>query len=55
MYKKIDLFYDGTYLCSTNMHKKCKDAKDMYLAATTIEKIKKEPKKLKAYFDKEGK
>lgn len=27
MYKKIDLYFDGDYLCSTNQSKTCKDAK----------------------------
>ena len=27
MYKKIDLFINGSYYCSTNFYKTCKEAK----------------------------
>jgi len=31
LYKKIDLFYRGDYLCSTNQSKTCKDAVNAYI------------------------
>ena len=30
-YKKIDLFFNGDYLCSTNQSKTCKEAKTKYI------------------------
>lgn len=30
MVKKIDIFYDGHYMCSTNQFKTCKEAKEKY-------------------------
>ena len=46
MYKKIDLFYDGKYLCSTNQYKTCKAAK-LHLAGLVPD-----DSKLKAWFAK---
>lgn len=51
-YKKIDLFFDGKYLCSTNWSKTCKAAKQNYLDTTKNENVVKNPKLLKAFFDK---
>lgn len=31
MYEKINIFKDGCYICSTNMHKTCKSAKNSML------------------------
>lgn len=33
MNKKIDLFFNGSYLCSTTQSKTCKEAKEKYLKA----------------------
>lgn len=64
MYKKIDLFFDGKYLCSTNNSKTCKQAKERYIAnakytkeyfnvsANNLDKILANTEKVKAYFDK---
>ena len=44
-YKKIDLFQDGKYLCSTNWSRTCKEAKikfenkDMWIAGKGTVKI----------------
>lgn len=63
MHKKIDLFFNGKYLCSTNQAKTCRDAKISYIGMlenrSYPQKDDKEilanPKKLKAFFDKERK
>lgn len=55
MFKKIDLFFEGKYLCSTNQSKTCREAKDKYLKTTKDDLIKTYPRKLKAFFDKERK
>lgn len=34
-FKKINLFYNGDYLCSTNQSKTCKDAVKRYLERIT--------------------
>lgn len=63
-YKKIDLYFAGDYLCSTNQSKTCKEAVRNYLRRIEINKsslggiglldsrIDKNPHLLKAYFDK---
>jgi hypothetical protein len=63
-YKKIDLFFLGDYLTSTNQSKTCKEAKTKYLASledrehsfaglTSVEDlVLLKPHELKAYFDK---
>lgn len=66
--KKIDLFFDGKYINSTNMSKTCKQAKQKYLdylkkdsssAGIKLSERSKlilaSPEKLKAFFDKERK
>jgi hypothetical protein len=32
MHKKIDIYYNKKYMCSTNQSKTCKQAKERYLA-----------------------
>jgi len=55
MYKKIDIFQDGKYLCSTNWSKTCKEAKekiqksDVFIAGKGIVKIQ---GKITAHFAK---
>ena len=63
-YKKIDLYFQGDYVCSTNQSKTCKDAVKRYLEIAENSKhsfcgttrlqdmILKRPQDLKAYFDK---
>lgn len=61
--KKIDLFFNGKYLCSTKQAKTCKEAKEKYINAIksstvqtgTYDAILKNTDKLKAFFDKERK
>lgn len=59
IYRKIDLFHNGDYICSTNQSKTCREAKARYLerandheSRTTIvqKHIAKYPKGLKARF-----
>lgn len=66
-YKKIDLYFNGDYLFSTNQAKTCKQAiarvieiaensKHSFCGTTRIQDaILKNPKLLKAYFDKDAK
>ena len=55
MYKKIDIFQDGKYLCSTNWSKTCRDAikkiknSDVWIAGKGTTKIK---GKITAHFAK---
>lgn len=56
-YKKIDLFWCGDYLCSTNQSKTCKEARQKYLekcsdVSLLERRIKKMPQYLKASFSK---
>lgn len=60
-YKKIDLFYGGDYLCSTNQAKTCREAKKNYLERIRLgrfyeslldKRIEKHPEQLKAWFRK---
>lgn len=63
-YKKIDIYFHGDYICSTNQSRTCKEAVKRYLeiaenskhsfAGTTLtqDMILKSPNGLKAYFDK---
>lgn len=63
-YRKIDLYYNGDYLCSTNQSKTCKEAVSKYLERIETNRhrlggiglldsrIAKNPHLLKAYFDK---
>ena len=60
MKPKIDLFYNGDYLCSTNQSKTCREAKTRYLkqaerfkTSLLDRQIAKHPEYLKAFFDKE--
>lgn len=63
--KKIDLFFNGDYLTSTRQAKTCREAVKNYLdrinfyneiyLTLTDKVIKKNPKGLKAFFDKEFK
>ena len=59
---KIDIFYDGNYLCSTDWHKTCKEAKENYVKGRNNDRnltpgrklVQSEgfdPNKLKAFFD----
>lgn len=64
LYKKIDIYFNGDYVCSTNQSKTCKDALKRYIeiatsskhsfagATLTQDRVLKNPKGLKAYFDK---
>ena len=64
LFKKIDLYFNGDYVCSTNQSRTCKEAIRRYLeiaenrkhsfcGITRIqEAILKRPEGLKAYFDK---
>lgn len=60
--RKIDLFFEGDYLCSTNQSRTCKEAVKKFLDRIENRKehlgnletyIRKHPKGLKAFFDKE--
>jgi hypothetical protein len=60
LYKKIDLFYNGDYLCSTNQAKTCREARTKYLDTVRHDnsklglldqRIKKHPELLKARID----
>ena len=60
-YKKIDLFFSGDYLCTTNQSKTCKEAKRRYLEGimlhpiyqtTVTKRVAKHPELLKARFSK---
>ena len=63
-FRKIDIFYQGDYVCSTNQSKTCKDAVLKYIEAiqkhkhtlggqSLVEKvISGNTKDLKAFFDK---
>lgn len=31
MYKKINIYYKGVYICSTNQSKTCKEAKEKFI------------------------
>lgn len=62
MFKKINIFLNGAYLCSTNQAKTCKEAKKraeawrgrcLIVAGRGAVKIK-ESDKITAYFDKRG-
>jgi len=62
LYKKIDLFYQGDYVCSTMQSKTCREAKERYLDACkrfpnlVVHKvILKNPKDLRARFDRGAK
>lgn len=60
MFKKINLYFMGDYLFSTNMSKTCKEARNKYLnmienrsdsqLSLVDKQIKKYPKSLKASF-----
>ena len=63
LYKKIDLFFNGDYVCSTNQSKTCKQAVNSYLESISRrarsygvglveEQIYKYPNLLKARFSK---
>ncbi len=61
LFTKIDLFYNGDYLCSTNQSRTCKDAVSSYLDRINTRsyynglvdrQVLKNPKLLKARFDK---
>ena len=60
MYKKINIFLNGAYLCSTNQAKNCKEAKEkikakkqIYLARRHNKIIEiKEGDKITAFYDK---
>jgi hypothetical protein len=59
MFKKIDLFYKGNYLCSTNASRTCREAKEKYvkniLTNSSYPKhieMMQNVKELKAFFDK---
>ena len=59
-YRKIDLFYDGTYICSTTWARTCREAKAVLLennGSYGNQKIvqlfgKVDPSKLVAHFSK---
>jgi len=63
-YKKIDLYYDGDYLCTTSQSKTCKEAVKRYLESIdnrahslggvglVDRQIQKSPHLLKAQFQK---
>jgi len=61
LYKKIDIYFKGQYIASTNLSRTCKDAKTKFLEI--YEKynidihraIRNEPDKLKTYFDRNSK
>lgn len=61
MRKKIDLFFDGTYICSTTSSKTCKEAKERYLKSCETRTyktalhvlIKDNAERLTARFDKD--
>jgi hypothetical protein len=67
LYKKIDLFFEGSYLCSTQQSKTCKEAVRKYIetleqrkhsfAGLTLlqEHVLKNKNDLKAYFDRGNK
>lgn len=62
LFKKIDLYFAGDYICSTKQAKTCREAKQKYLEKLSYYKnylglvesqVLKNPKLLKAYFDKD--
>lgn len=66
-YRKIDIYFNGDYLCSTNQNRTCKEvrqrvidiaesSKHSFCGTTRMQDaILKNPKGLKAFFDKERK
>lgn len=61
LFKKIDLFYNGVYLCSTNQSRTCREAIASYLDRVSLREhylglvdrvVLKNPKGLTARFDK---
>lgn len=64
--KKIDLYFNGDYLCSTNQSRTCREAVKKYIDSIEMRthslggiglldsQIRKNPKGLKAYFDKKA-
>jgi hypothetical protein len=52
MYKKIDVYYNGEYLWSTNAHKTCKAAKARAMEILKVTHHVTKSKLVKAYFDK---
>lgn len=63
-YKKIDLFFNGDYVCSTNQAKTCKQARQNFIErlqrytgylSLVDKQILKRPDLLKARFDKDAK
>lgn len=68
IFKKIDIFFKGVYLYSTNKSKTCKKAKERFINAVklndpkmplkentgfTIKDLLENPDELKTYFNKE--
>lgn len=51
MHKKIDLYFNGDYLCSTNQSKTCKEAVQKYLFGLSQEVIRNHPKPLASIVD----
>lgn len=63
LYRKIDLYYLGNYLCSTNQSRTCKEAIQRYMDSPLMQprfrgliqkQIAKNPKSLKAKYSKEN-
>lgn len=62
LYKKIDIYFLGHYMCSTSQSKTCKDAKNKYIQSVINRgtkfsslferEIEKYPHLVKAYFNK---
>lgn len=61
LFKKIDLFFAGDYLCSTNQARTCKEAREKYVSSlinrmpnvsNTEFYIVRNPKQIKARFSK---
>lgn len=51
MYKKIDVYYNGEYLWSTNQHKTCKSAAARAMDILKVTHHVTKAKLIKAYFD----
>lgn len=50
-YKKIDLYFNGDYLCSTMQSKTCKEAVHKYILGLSHEVMRNHPKPLASIVD----
>lgn len=52
MYKKIDIFVNGRYVCSTNMSRTCREAVEGFFKRGCFGEDVKTGDKVRAYFSK---